>query len=297
MSALIDSKFDIPDGPLAFEKMVCSCAQIHWESESFRLNGRQGQAQNGPDIFGTAKDGRFIGIQCKNTPEKLSMDVIETEVRKAASFGKDFDLYCIATSAKSNTRIQQQVLRLSDAREATGNFGVDILFWEHLTSILCRDKTRLYMHYPEQAPAPAPSARLSRDQALFTRFETALPFNPTVRMFADHDFHGPFPWVHVTTLNTFLDEWRSNVTSFQDKVLRAGFRDLYTAAHTLATELHDRTSFLGERCNQIWVVNEQFRKRPNQHDLEDARELNRLAAAFISTYEAFNDQCQRILFS
>ncbi|MCW0163782.1 hypothetical protein OIV56_13705 [Burkholderia pseudomallei] len=297
MSALINSKLDIPDGPLAFEKMVCSCAQIHWESESFRLNGRQGQAQNGPDIFGRARDGRFIGIQCKNTPEKFSMNVIEAEVRKAASFGRDFDLYCIATSAKTNTRIQQQVLRLSDAREAKGLFLVDILFWDHLTSILCLDKARLYMHYPEKAPAPAPSARLSRDQALFARFETALPFNPTVRMFADHDFHAPFPWLHVTTLNTFLDEWRSTVTSFQDKVLRAGFLDLYTAADALATELHDRTSFFGERCNQIWVVPELVRERPNKHDLEDARELNRLVAAFVATYEAFNDQCQKILFS
>jgi hypothetical protein len=296
MSALIDSKLYVPDGPLAFEKMVCSCAQIHWESESFRLNGRQGQAQSGPDIFGTAKDGRFIGIQCKNTPDKLPMDVIETEVKNAASFGRNFDLYCVATSAKPNTRIQQQVLRLSDEREANGYCPVDILFWQHLTSILCRDKARLYMHYPELAPSPAPSVRLSRDQALFAQLETALPFNPTVRMFADHDFHVPFPWVHVTTLHTFLDEWRSNVTSFQDKVLRAEFRRLYTATDTLATELHDRTSFFGEGSNQIWVVNEQFRQRPNQYDLEDARELNRLVAAFVATYEAFINQCHRTLF-
>ncbi|KFX61992.1 hypothetical protein [Paraburkholderia fungorum] len=195
MSALIDSKLYVPDGPLAFEKMVCSCAQIHWESESFRLNGRQGQAQNGPDIFGTAKDGRFIGIQCKNTPDKLPLDVIETEVKKAASFGRNFDLYCVATSAKPNTRIQQQVLRLSDEREANGYCPVDILFWQHLTSILCRDKARLYMHYPELAPRrprpfgcpeTRPSSRNSKLLCPLTRPSGCSP--TTISMYRFHGF-------------------------------------------------------------------------------------------------------------
>jgi hypothetical protein len=65
---------------------VLSGAKLRWKSNDFYRNGRLGQKQNGVDIWGHDAKARHIGIQCKNTLDGISLDIIESEVNNAETF-------------------------------------------------------------------------------------------------------------------------------------------------------------------------------------------------------------------
>lgn len=101
----------------------------------------------------------------------------------------------------------------------------------------------------------------------------------------------------VISDHTFLKGWRTIATAFYDVTLREAFHALYDATNTLSEELGDRTSFYGKAADRIWVVPEEYRRRPNAHDLEAARVLNELAEDFARVYEDYLALCRTTLYS
>jgi hypothetical protein len=71
-----------------FEDIVLAAAKLRWNSTDFFRNGRQGQAQNGVDVWGHDDDGRHIGIQCKNTIGTIKLSSVKEEVANAELFEK-----------------------------------------------------------------------------------------------------------------------------------------------------------------------------------------------------------------
>ncbi len=75
-----------------FEKIVCSAAKNRWKNPDFTRHGRQGQQQDGVDVYGKDETGRLVGLQCKNTMAGVAPKAVGEEVanvgygRLAASF-------------------------------------------------------------------------------------------------------------------------------------------------------------------------------------------------------------------
>lgn len=287
-----------PEGFQAFEKLVCTCAKLRWDSKDFRLLGRGGQAQLGVDVYGHDKKDRFIVYQCKNTPEKLTMATIQKEIRKAEAFDPPIQHFCIATSAKKDTPIERQVLVLCEQRKKQRKFTVEVLFWGDLQDLLCDSPAALRKHYGGFGldAMQGPDARLVKDRERFDELQKALPYAPTVRLFAEHDFRQPFPYDQVTVLHEFIDGWRSIATAFYDETLRREFHGLYNAVVRLNRVLSNTTTPTTRNPNLIWVVSDLVRSRPDEDDMKDVRRLTRLTADFVAVYESYLELCQTTLY-
>jgi tetratricopeptide (TPR) repeat protein len=128
---------------------VLSAAKLRWKSNDFYRNGRLGQKQNGVDIWGHDAKARHIGIQCKNTVDGISLDVIESEVNNAEAFEPKLDHLYVATTAKLDAPLQKAVRKISTRRRNENKFRVDILFWDDVCLDLAQDNNVFFKHYPQ----------------------------------------------------------------------------------------------------------------------------------------------------
>ena len=54
-----------------------------WDCPEIKKNGRQGQSQNGVDVYGMPKnDNGYYGIQCKGKDEYVHKSFTEKEIEK-----------------------------------------------------------------------------------------------------------------------------------------------------------------------------------------------------------------------
>lgn len=61
MPTLSSMFIPVPTSWKEFEKITLSSLKIKWNSPNLTLHGRQGQLQNGVDIYGDDYLGRFVG--------------------------------------------------------------------------------------------------------------------------------------------------------------------------------------------------------------------------------------------
>lgn len=132
-----------------FEDMVCDAMKIRWHNPDFTRHGRQGQAQQGVDIYGNNDSNFLAGIQCKNTILSIDMDVINKELNSAEAFTPEIKALYIATTADTDSDIQKCVRLISEEREKKGRFPVLVLFWNDLQQELVKDKVILKKYYPQ----------------------------------------------------------------------------------------------------------------------------------------------------
>ena len=146
MPTIASSNIPTPKSWEEFEAIVLSTAKIRWKSTKFFGNGRLGQIQNGVDIFGTCINGTPIGIQCKNTQNGLSEAAVCKEVKDAESFTPPLQALFVATTAPRDSSLQKIVRKLSEERIRAGEFSVDILFWDDISSDLSSDETEFFKY-------------------------------------------------------------------------------------------------------------------------------------------------------
>jgi hypothetical protein len=99
-----------------FEDIALAAAKLRWNSSDFYRNGRQGQKQDGVDIWGHDDDNRHIGIQCKNTVNDVSLATVKSEIDNADTFEPKLDRLYIATTAKRDAALQKAVREISGQR-------------------------------------------------------------------------------------------------------------------------------------------------------------------------------------
>ncbi|MFP3801818.1 hypothetical protein SB764_36735, partial [Paraburkholderia sp. SIMBA_027] len=191
MPTYADVKAGPPRSWDEFEAITCSAAKNRWSNQNFTRHGRQGQKQDGVDIYGNDTDGKLVGIQCKLTVSGVTESVIAAEVAKAEAFKPALTHLYIATTAETDRKIQSAVRDLSAEREAAGKFAVSILFWTDIWQDLTKDEARLFQHYPQLRPREG-ERNVSHDQRLFQEFQSTFPFEPAVRLLREQDFGGSF---------------------------------------------------------------------------------------------------------
>lgn len=142
-----------PNGWEEFENIVKSALELRWRTSDLTRHGRQGQKQNGVDIYGSDDLARSVGIQCKLTTNSINESLINTEVSNAEGFQPAISALFIATTSPSDVRLQQYVRTLSIDRVQKGKFPVSILFWTDIVQDLTKDIDTVKCHYPQMFPA------------------------------------------------------------------------------------------------------------------------------------------------
>jgi hypothetical protein len=276
-----------------FEDIVCSAAKNRWGNPDFTRHGRQGQSQDGIDIYGYDRDGDLVGIQCKNTRERVTEKTILNEIAKAERFPSEISKLYIATTADTDKNLQAAVRRVSTERKAKGSFAVHIFFWNDIWQDLTFDESRLFQHYPQFKPVDKIRIGDGHDQKVFARFKMALPFDPTIRLLKEHDFGGPFPRSAIRPLFSFVDSWEQPENEFLDGELQAYLRKFIEKASVMANEVSLKTVPVGDG-NFASVFSDHMRAlgpRP-EHVKREAREINDAASAFVPEYETFIRVCR-----
>jgi len=133
-------------------------------------HGRQGQKQDGVDIYGIDSLQNFVGVQCKNTTTSISTNIINSECLKAENFTPRLTALYIATTADRDVHIQAYARQLSEERRKTNKFPVEIVFWQDIIHDLSRDNLAIRQHYPQyfdqESPSPAQLMRSNDIQSL-----------------------------------------------------------------------------------------------------------------------------------
>ena len=295
MPTLTNSKVAPPKGWEEFENIVCSAAKNRWDNPDFTLHGRQGQRQDGVDVYGKASNGELVGLQCKNTCSGVTEKTIKEEVAKAELFSPALDHLYVVTTADTDKTIQALIRTLSDEREAVGKFRVDILFWIDVWNDLALDERRLFQHYPHLKPASGQQL-MSHDQLLFQEFQSVFSYEPAVRLLREHDFGGPFIRKAIQPLNMFVDTWDQPEKEFIDQELQAALSDLYQAAQTMAYHINNKTVPVGNG-ELASVYSDSLRAAGPRPDWvrEEARIINEQSQLFVPVYEKFFRLCREKL--
>lgn len=275
-----------------FESIVCSAAKNRWKNPDFTRHGRQGQRQDGVDVYGNDSDGKLVGLQCKNTVSDLSVDTIKEEVEKAESFKPALTYLYVATTAETDKKTQALVRELSEERKAAGKFGVLALFWGDICNDLTLDESRLYQHYPQLKPKTA-EQQPTHDQRLYEELKKVFGYEPAVRLLRDQDFGAAFPKVAIQPLYDFYETWDQPEKEFIDPELQAGLVTLYRAAAVMATHLVEKTVPVGTGIYLSVFSDNQRAEGPRPPwVIEEARVLNEQASLFVPIYENFMRLCR-----
>lgn len=294
MPTLANLRADPPRGWDEFEDIVCSAAKNRWKNEDFTRHGRQGQSQHGVDVYGMNNKGQMIGLQCKNTCSGVTMDTVNDEVKIAETFKPPlFKLY-IATTAPTDSSIQESVRLLSEKRKQDGQFEVGILFWNDIWHDLSLHEERAYQHYPHLRPKLSTTPQVpSHDQRLFQEFQSIFSFEPAVRLLREQDFGAPFPRRSIQPLFDFVETWGQPEKEFLDQELQFALADLYSAACKMSNHLTNKTVPIGNQ-EYASVFSDQERAAGPRSDWvkEEARVLNEQANIFVPIYEQFLRLCR-----
>ncbi|MEG4007094.1 restriction endonuclease [Microcoleus sp. Pol11C1] len=121
-----------------FEDIVWDIYTRKWKDPNAKRYGRTGQAQKGIDIYGQQNSSNnYVAVQCKCYGDnKLNVETIAAEVKKAESFSSKISEYLIATTVSRNIKIQDDIRNLNNKRHLQNKFTVHVVFWEDLCSYL-----------------------------------------------------------------------------------------------------------------------------------------------------------------
>jgi len=297
MPTYADLKVAPPRSWDEFEAITCSSAKNRWNNPNFTRHGRQGQMQDGVDVYGNDNDGKLVGLQCKNSVSGVTEEVIAEEVKKAEAFTPALTHLYIATTADTDRKVQGAVRDLSTAREAAGKFGVSILFWTDIWQDLTKVEARLFQHYPQLRPREA-EQKPTHDERLFQEFQSVFPFEPAVRLLREQDFGASFPKAAIKPLMDFVETWNQPEKEFVDPELQDALKSFYKAAENMAMHVAGKTVPIGS-MEYLSVFSDAQRAagpRPSSV-IEDARILNEEASQFVPVYEQFLRLCRRKLAS
>ena len=145
-------RWPAPKSEDEWEDMVLDALRVRWRDPNARRHGRRGQRQNGVDIYGRdmLKQER-VGAQVKNS-ETITELVIREEISKAETFIPPLQRYFLALSGPRDSDVEERVRLLSESREATDRFPVEVLFFDDICQEICARPDLVAKHWPGWSP-------------------------------------------------------------------------------------------------------------------------------------------------
>ena len=267
MPTIASSNIPTPKSWDEFEDIALSAAQSRWNSPNFFRNGRQGQRQDGVDVFGTTNVGQSIGVQCKNTSNGLSETLVKKEIKNAESFEPPLNSLYIATTAPRDATLQEVVRKISEARKKNSKFSVDVLFWDDIAHDLAADEKAFFKHYPQFSPKKAPVKE--HDQILYDALIQLLPSSGVIRFLDQNNMAGySFLDSMLDPLREFYYEWSKPEREFITPEIDSLRKELWQRA--------DR--YLGIIANETFSVGFLAERRsvPEEWEDEQPERFNRV---------------------
>ena len=133
-----------------FERQIEILAQCWLSDPNAQGNARQGQPQNGVDVYGQREKSRWVGLQCK---QKMDKAVTETELRdevsKAAGFEPKLSEFILVTTAPRDGKIQEIARQLTEDRD---DFSVHVWGWEDVETLVARFPQARRAFDPDYSP-------------------------------------------------------------------------------------------------------------------------------------------------
>jgi len=183
---------------LRLVEQVCDPTTVH-------EYGRQGQSQNGVDVYGEMFGGLQLGVQCKQMQpgKQLTLKVIRAEADEARSFLPALDTFVVATTLPEDTALHKAVTKLNAAK--TYPFKITYWSWAHFNDSLNRSSKLVEESYKAYAKAFDVNEELLELEALREAFDRPA--------FVD-DFH------HELSTTDFLTALADTVLFLQTGLLR-----------------------------------------------------------------------------
>ncbi|WP_116870100.1 hypothetical protein [Vibrio splendidus] len=213
-----------------FEDVCKSSFSLRWANPNLARHGRQGQKQDGVDIYGVDSLQNFVGIQCKNTISTISQQLIENEILKAEQFNPQLNALYIATTADRDVHIQAFSRMLSEERRTQNKFPVDVIFWPDIVHDLSREDAVIRQHFPQYFSLPSQTPeQLKREKDIdnISAFIEVIDFTST----SEHLSWGA-KYIHLSILEQLGN--MNNVK--QSPVFNLHDRDLLAAVNELIGE-------------------------------------------------------------
>ena len=170
MPTIASARLPKPSSWDEFEDICLSSFKLRWGSPNLARHGRQGQEQQGVDIYGRDNLQRLVGIQCKNTIGSITKSIINAEILNAENFTPPLASLYIATTAETDASLQGYVRAVSEDRFRNDKFTVDIVFWGAIEHDLSIDQREVAKHYPQffSGVGQANPATIQRDRDIET---------------------------------------------------------------------------------------------------------------------------------
>jgi hypothetical protein len=142
------------DPPRNWDEFEDICADLfgrEWKDNNTTRYGRQGQRQNGVDVYGQPGGQKYAGVQCKGRskwpPKPLTTADIDEEVEKAKTHKPALSEFTIATIAPNDAQLQDHARKLTEQNEKDGLFKVYVVGWTEITRRLTQYADLVDKHF------------------------------------------------------------------------------------------------------------------------------------------------------
>jgi hypothetical protein len=122
----------------------------------FDQYGREGQRQDGVDLYCRLKDGSIIAVQCKgrdeNLGKKLTVAQLDKAVTEAAACPFKIDHFFVLTTSPHDAKLIDHALKLTQERSLIGLGSVEVWGWQSLENIIRENASLQDSFYSEYKP-------------------------------------------------------------------------------------------------------------------------------------------------
>ncbi len=136
-----DLQLSPPSNWEQFEKFSCELYRKIWDDPDTKRNGRQGQPQNGVDVYGRPQQGvKLAGVQCKGKDDyqnkEITIKEVQAEIEKAKEFNPSLSEYTILTTGKVPMEVEKYIREINDKHKKKDLFSVHIKNWTDILELL-----------------------------------------------------------------------------------------------------------------------------------------------------------------
>lgn len=134
------------------ENLVKDLFRAEWRDFHTQRHARQGQSQQGVDVFGRPSSvPGWAGVQCKNKDllirSQLTVKELRQEVRKAKAFQPPLVQFIIATTAPRDGRLQNEARKITERHLRRGEFSVHVYGWDDIKELLAKHEQVAMQYY------------------------------------------------------------------------------------------------------------------------------------------------------
>lgn len=206
------------------EEFECICKDILDKKYGSRFTryGRNGQKQNGIDIYNKSSSNSYTVAQCKNYFNKSSVnkliEAINNDINSLNNlpFYKDINKFIVMTSMNRDKKIQDAISSISC------DFNVELWVWEDIQEVICNNDDLIKKYYPQFYKSKSNSRSI---ESLIEVFNASMSKNRIVE-FLQEDPTGGIALELVTKVDIFVAEVKGKLESIPELQNNNQFKDI-----------------------------------------------------------------------